>query len=154
MVIFHILMRIWTLHNELIVSLVWKDQLRISLIAWSYIQYASLCWSWYDWKGRSKYRNWAVVHFECDIDLFNCSLNCLIRSLYCIVVTKRAEPQGKALDLPVDLRSYPHLWSRGLMTEKTRSRVQAAEISFIRRVAGVSLSGIGWEAQLSGRNSD
>uniref|UniRef100_A0A8C5A4J3 ribonuclease H n=1 Tax=Gadus morhua TaxID=8049 RepID=A0A8C5A4J3_GADMO len=24
---------------------------------------------------------------------------------------KRAEPQGKALDLPVDLRSYPHLWS-------------------------------------------
>ncbi|CAB1448574.1 unnamed protein product [Pleuronectes platessa] len=24
---------------------------------------------------------------------------------------KRAEPQGKALDLPVDLRSSPHLWS-------------------------------------------
>ena len=24
---------------------------------------------------------------------------------------KRAEPQGKALDLPVNLHSYPHLWS-------------------------------------------
>ncbi len=24
---------------------------------------------------------------------------------------KRAEPQGKALDLPVNLRSFPHLWS-------------------------------------------
>ena len=24
---------------------------------------------------------------------------------------ERAEPKGKALDLPVDLRSYPHLWS-------------------------------------------
>ena len=37
-----------------------------------------------------------------------------MRSLYRTVVTKRAEPQGKALDLPVDLRSYPHLWSSGL----------------------------------------
>uniref|UniRef100_A0A674MBB2 Reverse transcriptase domain-containing protein n=1 Tax=Takifugu rubripes TaxID=31033 RepID=A0A674MBB2_TAKRU len=27
------------------------------------------------------------------------------------VVVKRAEPKGEALDLPVDLRSYPHLWS-------------------------------------------
>ncbi|TWW64146.1 hypothetical protein D4764_03G0011540 [Takifugu flavidus] len=24
---------------------------------------------------------------------------------------ERAEPKGKVLDLPVDLRSYPHLWS-------------------------------------------
>ena len=32
-------------------------------------------------------------------------------SLYHMVVTKRAEPEGKALDLPVDLRSYPHVWS-------------------------------------------
>ena len=24
---------------------------------------------------------------------------------------KRAEPEGKALNLPVNLRSYPHLWS-------------------------------------------
>jgi len=23
-----------------------------------------------------------------------------------------AEPEGKALDFPVNLRSYPHLWSR------------------------------------------
>ena len=35
----------------------------------------------------------------------------VLRSLYRTVVTKRAEPQGKALDLPVDRRSYPHLWS-------------------------------------------
>ena len=33
----------------------------------------------------------------------------LLRSLY----RERAEPQGKALDLPVDLRLYPHLWSDG-----------------------------------------
>ena len=52
---------------------------------------------------------------------------------------KRAEPQGKALDLPVDLRSYPHLCHEGwVMAERTRSRVQAAEMSFLRRVAGVS----------------
>ena len=24
---------------------------------------------------------------------------------------KRAEPEGKALNLPVNFRSYPHLWS-------------------------------------------
>ncbi|TWW56214.1 hypothetical protein D4764_08G0002010 [Takifugu flavidus] len=24
---------------------------------------------------------------------------------------ERAEPKGKALDLPIDLRCYPHLWS-------------------------------------------
>ena len=33
----------------------------------------------------------------------------VLRSLYRTVVTKRAEPEGKALDLPVDLRSYPPL---------------------------------------------
>ena len=27
---------------------------------------------------------------------------------------KRAEPEGKALDLPFNLRSYSHLWSWGL----------------------------------------
>ncbi|KAI3362276.1 hypothetical protein L3Q82_012590, partial [Scortum barcoo] len=56
-----------------------------------------------------------------------------------------AESKGKALDLPVNLRSTPpspmvyghELW---VMTERTRSsRIQAAEMSFLRRVAGRSL---------------
>ncbi|KAI3376749.1 hypothetical protein L3Q82_000352 [Scortum barcoo] len=51
-----------------------------------------------------------------------------------------AESKGEALDLPVNLRShltYGHeLW---VMTERTRSRIQAAEMSFLRRVAGRSL---------------
>ena len=50
-------------------------------------------------------------------------------------------PQSKALDLPVDLvptLTYGH--EGWVMTERTRSRVQAAEMSFLRRVAGVSLT--------------
>ncbi len=47
------------------------------------------------------------------------------------------ELQGEALDLPVNLRSYGHeLW---VMTERTRSQIQAAKMSFLRRVAGCSL---------------
>ena len=34
----------------------------------------------------------------------------VLRSLCCTVV-KRDEPEGKALNLPVNLCSYPHLWS-------------------------------------------
>ena len=44
---------------------------------------------------------------------------------------KRAEPEGKALCLPGHFRSF--------MTERTRSWIQAAEMGFLRRVAGVSL---------------
>ncbi|TWW62379.1 hypothetical protein D4764_04G0010260, partial [Takifugu flavidus] len=51
-----------------------------------------------------------------------------------------AEPESKALDLPVDLRPSPHLWpSRWVMTERTRSWIQAAEMSFLHRVAGLIL---------------
>ena len=53
---------------------------------------------------------------------------------------KRAEPEGKALDLPVifvPTLIYGHeCW---VMTQRTRSRVQAAKMGFLRRVAGVSL---------------
>ncbi|TWW53244.1 hypothetical protein D4764_0289930 [Takifugu flavidus] len=48
---------------------------------------------------------------------------------------ERDEPKGEALDLPVDLRptlTYGH--ELGVMTERTRSRVQAAEMS----------SSVGW----------
>ncbi|KAI3374811.1 hypothetical protein L3Q82_021033 [Scortum barcoo] len=51
-----------------------------------------------------------------------------------------AESKGEALDLPVNLPptlTYGHeLW---VMTERTRSQIQAAEMSFLRRVAGLSL---------------
>ena len=36
----------------------------------------------------------------------------VLHALHCTVVTKKgSELKGKALDLPVSLRSYPHLWS-------------------------------------------
>ena len=35
----------------------------------------------------------------------------VMRTLHRSVVVKRAEPKGEAFDLPVDLGSYPHLWS-------------------------------------------
>ncbi|TWW74533.1 hypothetical protein D4764_14G0005360 [Takifugu flavidus] len=50
---------------------------------------------------------------------------------------ERAEPNGEALDLPVPTLTYgQELW---VMTERTRSRIQAAEMSFLSRVAGLSL---------------
>ncbi len=54
---------------------------------------------------------------------------------------KRAEPEGKALDLPLSLCSFSSLcghegWA---MTERMRSWIQAAEMGFLRRVAGISL---------------
>ncbi|KAI3361614.1 hypothetical protein L3Q82_001931 [Scortum barcoo] len=53
-----------------------------------------------------------------------------------------AESKGEALDLPVNLRSQPLTYGHELwvMTERTRSRIQAAKMSFLRRVvAGRSL---------------
>ena len=50
---------------------------------------------------------------------------------------ERAEPQDKALDLAVSLRSYPPLWSQ--VTGRMKSQVQVAKISFLRRLAGLSL---------------
>ena len=51
-----------------------------------------------------------------------------------------AEPEGEALDLPaiyVPTLTYGHeLW---VVTERTRTRIQAAKMSFLRRVAGLSL---------------
>ena len=39
----------------------------------------------------------------------------VLRLLYRTVATKtELDRKAKALDLPVDLHSYPHLWSRGL----------------------------------------
>ncbi|MED6252201.1 hypothetical protein ATANTOWER_008376 [Ataeniobius toweri] len=43
---------------------------------------------------------------------------------------ERAELRNEALDLPVGLRSYPHLWA-WVMTERMRSRIQGAEMSFL-----------------------
>ena len=35
----------------------------------------------------------------------------VLRSFCRTMVMKRAEPEGKALNLPINLCSYPHLWS-------------------------------------------
>lgn len=49
---------------------------------------------------------------------------------------------SEVLNLLVNLRPYPHLWSQALGSEqKTRLQIQAAfcQISFFRRVGGLSL---------------
>ncbi len=52
---------------------------------------------------------------------------------------RSAELKGQALYLPLSLHSFPHLWSWRVMTERIRSRTQAAEMGFLGRAAGVSL---------------
>ncbi|KAI3355481.1 hypothetical protein L3Q82_018317 [Scortum barcoo] len=79
---------------------------------------------------------------EREIDRRIGAASAVMRSVYrTVVVKKELSPKGEALDLPVNLRlptlTYGHeLW---VMTERTRSRIQAAEMSFLRRVAGRSL---------------
>lgn len=57
------------------------------------------------------------------------------------------------LHLPVDPCSYPHLWSWAMSSDrKKRSRIQVSEMSFLRRMCG--LSEIWWEAWSCRRRSD
>ncbi|TWW78139.1 R2 Retrovirus-related Pol polyprotein from type I retrotransposable element [Takifugu flavidus] len=48
---------------------------------------------------------------EREIDRRIGAASAVMRTLHRSLVVKRAELKGEALDLPVDLRSYPHLWS-------------------------------------------
>ncbi|TWW81825.1 hypothetical protein D4764_01G0016400 [Takifugu flavidus] len=48
---------------------------------------------------------------EREIDRRIGAASAVMQTLHRSVVVKRAEPKGEALDLLVDLRSYPHLWS-------------------------------------------
>uniref|UniRef100_A0A8C5CRJ5 Reverse transcriptase domain-containing protein n=1 Tax=Gadus morhua TaxID=8049 RepID=A0A8C5CRJ5_GADMO len=65
----------------------------------------------------------------------------VLRSLYRTVVTKRELSRKAKISIYrsifVPILTYGH--EGWVMTERTRSRVQAAEMSFLRRVAGVSL---------------
>ncbi|TWW71230.1 hypothetical protein D4764_17G0007130 [Takifugu flavidus] len=66
-----------------------------------------------------------------------------------------AEPEDEALDLLVPILTYGHqCW---VMTERTRLQIQAAEMSFFRRVAGLNLrdrkSQLGWLGHLAGMPS-
>ena len=65
----------------------------------------------------------------------------VLRSLYRTVVTKRELSRKAKLSIYrsifVPILTYGH--EGWVMAERTRSRVQAAEMSFLRRVAGVSL---------------
>ena len=49
------------------------------------------------------------------------------------------EPEGEALNLPAHLRSNSHGHKLLVVTERTRSWIGAAQMSFLRRVAGLSL---------------
>ena len=83
-----------------------------------------------------------LSHFSASLgkSTLRCCGGCIAFALPHRCDERRAEPQGKALDLPVNLRSYPHLRSWGMRDDqKMRLWVQAAERSFLRRVAGVSL---------------
>ncbi|KAI3377375.1 hypothetical protein L3Q82_008564 [Scortum barcoo] len=76
---------------------------------------------------------------EREIDRRIGAASAVMRSVYrTVVVKKELSRKAKALDLPGSIYAptltYGHeLW---VMTERTRSRIQAAEMSFLRRVAG------------------
>ena len=79
----------------------------------------------------------------------------VLRSLYRTVVTKRELSRKAKLSIYrsifVPILTYGH--EGWVMTERTRSRVQAAEMSFLRRVAGVSLTRIRAAAPLLRKES-
>ncbi len=54
---------------------------------------------------------------------------------------KRAEPEGKALDLPVGRCSLTYGYKGWVITKRMRSWMQAAEMGFLRGVAGISFRG-------------
>lgn len=71
--------------------------------------------------------------------------------LSAVVYWERAEPESKVLFLPVCLCTDHHqrygggqIWT---MTGRTKSRIQATEMSFFHREARLKLSG-GWNSQL------
>ena len=51
---------------------------------------------------------------------------------------ERAQTEGKAFNLEVNLRPNSHLWSC-LMTKGIRLQIQAAKTSFLCRTAGLSM---------------
>ena len=78
----------------------------------------------------------------------------VIRALYRTVVVKRGLSQKAKLSIYqsifVPTLTYGH--ELCVVTERMRSRIQVAEMSFLRRVAGLSF--IGWGAQTSGGSSE
>ena len=78
---------------------------------------------------------------EREIDRWIGAVAAVMWSLYCSVVVKRELSQKAKLSIYqsvyVPTLTYGHeLW---VMTERIRSQIQAAEMSFLRRVAGRSL---------------
>ena len=78
---------------------------------------------------------------EREIDRRIGAASAVMRSLYRSVVVKKELSQKARLciyrSIYVPTLTYGHeLW---VMTERTRSRIQAAEMSFLRRVAGRTL---------------
>jgi len=62
-----------------------------------------------------------------------------------------AELKGEAFSLLVHLCSNPHLWSQILvMTQRMRSWIQVAEMSFLQRGAGLSLRDRGRSSTIRG----
>ncbi|TWW78064.1 R2 Retrovirus-related Pol polyprotein from type I retrotransposable element [Takifugu flavidus] len=73
---------------------------------------------------------------EQEIDRRIGAVSAVMRTLHRSVVVKREAKLSIYRSIFVPTLTYGHeLW---VMTERTRSRVQAAEISFLRRVAGLS----------------
>uniref|UniRef100_A0A8C6NQZ4 Reverse transcriptase domain-containing protein n=1 Tax=Nothobranchius furzeri TaxID=105023 RepID=A0A8C6NQZ4_NOTFU len=89
---------------------------------------------------------------ECEIDRWIGAASAVMRALYRSVVVKRELSQKANLSIYrliyVPTLTYGHeLW---VVTERTRLRIQAAEMSFLQRVAGLSLrdrvrSSVIWE---------
>lgn len=54
---------------------------------------------------------------------------------------EEAKPQGQALDLPINLCSYPHLWPRTLGSDQKNEIVgtNGQKKGFLRKVGGRTL---------------
>ncbi|KAF7645904.1 hypothetical protein LDENG_00196770 [Lucifuga dentata] len=92
---------------------------------------------------------------EREIDRWTGAVSEVLRTLYRTIVVKRELSQQARLSIYrsiyVPILTYGHeLW---VMTERTRSRIQAAEIRFSVGCLD-SLSGTGREARTSGRDSE
>ncbi len=67
-----------------------------------------------------------------------CSISGFLLTLLHHFDKKRAEPEGKGLDLSVNLHSFPHLRLRRMGHDR-KNEIQAAEMDFLWRAAGISL---------------
>ncbi|TWW64123.1 hypothetical protein D4764_03G0011310 [Takifugu flavidus] len=86
---------------------------------------------------------------EQEIDRRISAASAVMQTLHRSIVVKRAEPKGEALDLPVDLCSYPHLWVAGLsLRDRVRSSAIREELGVESLLLRVERSQMRWLGHL------